>query len=145
MDAVHKQGAEHRVNGRINSRGGIKQQQAAQVQQGIENNAEPAHRKASAAFADGQAQNIQPAGGAATGQDNAAGKAADDAAQHAAGKHILQNRCSRHGNQRQEQGAGRCGNDGADHKRTAQILPTYDKHGDVGQQVQHTGQVKIHL
>lgn len=142
VDTVQKQAAQHIIYSGVDRGGGIEQEEAQGVQQRVEGNGEPAHGEAAALLAEIQPQDVQSAGGAAAGQHQSRGKARQDAAHHAAGEEVRNDRRGRRGNDRQKDRVA----DGADRrlpeKLPAQGLVGQQEQRNVHEKIQYTGQVE---
>ena len=142
VDTVQKQAAQHIIYSGVDRGGGIEQEEAQGVQQSVEGNGEPSHGEAAPLLAEIQPQDVQAAGGAAAGQHQAGGKARQDAAHHAAGEEVRNDRRGRRWNDRQKDRVA----DGADRrlpeKLPAQGLVGQQEQGKVHEEIQYTGQVK---
>ena len=138
---IQKQCLKHHVNGGIDGGGQVEQHGAQRVQRCVEGDGEPAHRETLPLFAEVQAQHVQSAGGAAAGEDNAAGKAADDAAHQTGGQLVRDDRRGGRRDHRQRDGV----NDGhgghAHHKVPAQRAPRQHDQRQIHQQVEDTRQI----
>ena len=142
VQPIEKQVAQNIVNGRIDGRGGVEQEQAQRVQAHVEADAEASHGELGVPLAEVQPQNIQSAGGAAAAEHQPGGKAHADAADQAAGQRVLDDGGGRGGDQRRENGVAHGDDGGLDEERPAQPPVRQIEHGQVYQQVQKARQIE---
>ena len=146
MQAIQEQGLEHHIDGGVNGGAQVEQHSAQHIQRRVEGDGEPPHGKALALLAEVQTQHVQAAGGAAAGQNQAAGKAAEDAGHQAGGQLIGDDGCGRRRDHRQRDGVDDRHHRHADDEAPSQGAPGQPDQRQVHQQVQDTGQVdgRIH-
>lgn len=145
MHPVQEQRGEHHINRGVDGGVQIEQHGAQGVQYGVEGDGEPSHGEAGALFAQVQAQHIQSAGGAAAGEDQSAGEAAQNTAHQAGGQLVGNDGGGGRRDHRQRQRVDDGGDAHEQHKVPAHGAPCQPEQRDIHQQVQDTRQVKGRL
>ena len=142
VQPVQEQVVQDVVDGGVDGRGGVEQNEAQRVQAHVEADAEPSHGELGVLLAEVQAQDVQSAGGAAAAQHQSGGEAHADAADQAAGQRVLDDGRSRGGDQRRENGVAHGDDGGLDEERPSQPPVGQIEHGQVHQQVQKARQIE---